>query len=224
MQEKRCFFIIIIIIILTSLCGFCQEVKYPFADAIRQFKENDKANPPPQHAILFAGSSSFTMWRDVQEYFPGFTIINRGFGGSTIPDQILYADSIIFPYAPGQIVIYCGENDLASCDTVSPEIVTGSFINLFQLIRSKLPGVKITYVSMKPSPSRWQLAEKIQCANRNIRKFIHSQTNAGFVNIWNKMLNGKHLPDTTLFIGDRLHMNAKGYAIWQKAIKPELIK
>jgi len=222
MKENRYFFILILL--LGTFSGFCQEAQFPFADAIRKFKENDKVNPPPQHAILFAGSSSFTMWQDVQDYFPGFTIINRGFGGSTLPDQIRYADSIIFPYDPRQIVIYCGENDLASADTVSAETVSTRFKVLFTLIRSKLPNVKITYVSMKPSPSRWNLADKFKIANQDIRKFMKTQSNTSFVNIWNKMLNNKHLPDTSLFLGDRLHMNAKGYAIWQKAIKPELIK
>jgi lysophospholipase L1-like esterase len=163
------------------------------------------------------------MWRDMQEYFPGFTIINRGFGGSTLPDQIRYADSIIFPYAPRQIVIYCGENDLASADTVSAETVFVRFKVLFNLIRSKLPNAEITYVSMKPSPSRWNLAEKFKAANKDIRKFLKTQPNTGFVNIWNKMLNDNHMPDTALFLKDRLHMNIKGYKIWQKAIKHDLI-
>jgi len=222
MKENRYFFLLLLL--FGSLSGFCQEMQFPFADAIRRFKENDKTNPPPQYAILFAGSSSFTMWQDVQDYFPGFPILNRGFGGSTLPDQIRYADSIIFPYDPRQIVIYCGENDLASADTVSAETVFTRFKVLFTLIRSKLPNVKITYVSMKPSPSRWNLAEKFKVANQDIRKFLRTQHHTSFVNIWNKMLNGNHLPDTSLFLGDKLHMNAKGYAIWQKAIKPELIK
>jgi lysophospholipase L1-like esterase len=222
MKNKRYFFIIFLF--LGHLCGFNQVTQAPFADEIRKFMENDRINPPPRHAILFAGSSSFTMWRDVKDYFPGFAIINRGFGGSTLPDQVRYADSIIFPYAPRQIVIYCGENDLAAADTVSAEMVTARFKDLFNLIRSKLPGVKITYVSIKPSPSRWRLAEKFTGANSDIRKFLKTQTNTSFVNIWKKMLNENHLPDTTLFLEDRLHMNAKGYSIWQKTIKPQLIK
>jgi len=32
--------------------------------------------------------------------------------------------------------------------------------------------------------------------------------------------DGKPMPD--IFIGDKLHMNAKGYAIWQKIIEPYL--
>ena len=77
------------------------------------------------------------MWKDVQDYFPGYTIINRGFGGSTLLDQIRYANDIIFPYEPKQIVIYCGENDLASSDTVTAAMVFERFKQLYEMIRKK---------------------------------------------------------------------------------------
>ena len=205
------------------LPGFTQDAGMPYAEDIVRFKEIDKINPPPQYAILFAGSSSFTLWKDVQDYFPGFTIINRGFGGSTLLDQIHYVENIVFPYSPKQIVIYCGENDLASSDTISSDLVTNRFVTWFNLVRTELPDVRITYVSMKPSPSRWHLAEKFIEANRNIHKFIDSQTNAAFVNIWDSMLNENNRPDPDLFLDDSLHMNTNGYRIWQKLIQPELI-
>jgi hypothetical protein len=46
----------------------------PFYDDIQAFKKQDSIKAPPQHAILFVGSSSFTKWTDVQSYFPGYTI------------------------------------------------------------------------------------------------------------------------------------------------------
>ncbi len=202
--------------------GFCQE--YPFESDIRKFIESDRVDPPPKGAILFAGSSSFTMWTDVQEYFPGRTILNRGFGGSTLLDQIRYADQIILPYKPKQIVIYCGENDLASSDTVTSDKVIERFETLFHMIRSELPDVTITYVSMKPSPSRWHLAEKMRAGNEGIRDFLRLQNNTSFVDVWEKMLDHHQYPDGSLFLDDSLHMNSNGYKIWQSLIGPELIR
>src|SRR5687768_10042059 len=83
----------------------------PFYEEIQAFKKQDSAQMPPQNAILFVGSSSFNFWKDMQQYFPHHTVINRGFGGSALPDVIRYAREIIFRYQPKQIVIYCGEND-----------------------------------------------------------------------------------------------------------------
>jgi beta-glucosidase len=216
--------LIYILLLLSSVTGSsAQDIDYPFAGDIRRFIESDRLNPPPPQAALFIGSSSFTMWKDMHDYFPEFTVVNRGFGGSTLTDQIRYADEIIFPYSPSQIVIYCGENDIASSDSITPEMVSARFMTLFEMIRDRLTGVRIIFVSMKPSPSRWHLAGKMAEANELIRKLLETKSNAGFVNIWDSMLNQDHLPDSSLFITDMLHMNSKGYAIWQKLIEPELI-
>ncbi|HEU5165926.1 MAG TPA: G-D-S-L family lipolytic protein [Chitinophagaceae bacterium] len=207
----------------------------PFWKDIQNFKKQDSIHLPPKNAILFIGSSSFTKWTDVQDYFPGYTIINRGFGGSTLLDQIRYANDIIFPYEPKQIVIYCGENDLASSDTATAAMVVDRFKQLYKIIRGKTEA-PIAYVSMKPSPSRRHLFLKMRGANLMIMLFMAEQDPkamlrssfysgpAKFIDIQNKMLNEKGEPIPEIFLEDSLHMNAKGYAIWQKEIQPYLLK
>jgi len=201
-----------------------QEQKFPFWDDIQAFKRQDSIQPPPRHAILFVGSSSFTKWKDVQDYFPGYTIINRGFGGSSLPDVIRYANEIIFPYKPKQIVIYCGENDLAASDNVTGEIVFERFTTLFNLIRKNLPNVSVVFISLKPSPSRWHLRNKMITANERIKKFLKTKRKTVFVDVYHKMLGDDGKPIKEIFLEDNLHMNAKGYEIWQKEIKSHLLK
>ena len=191
---------------------------------IQAFKKLDSINAPKPGQILFIGSSSFTMWKDVQQYFPGRKIINRAFGGSTLQDQIHYAKDIILPYKPKQVVIYCGENDLASSDTVTAKNVFRRFELLYYFIRKHYPRASIVYVSMKPSPSRVHLMPKMVQGNKMIRNFLSRHNRNVFVNIYNKMLNPDGSPRDELFLDDKLHMNAKGYAIWQKAIAPHLMK
>jgi lysophospholipase L1-like esterase len=200
----------------------------PFWNDIRNFKKQDSISFPPKDAILFIGSSSFTNWKDVQDYFPGVTIINRGFGGSTLLDQIRYADDIIFPYQPKTIVIYCGENDLASSDSVTASMVFDRFRQLDSIIRNKIEAY-IVYVSIKPSPSRRHLFQKMREANGMIKKFIEDQnimfdsrSISMFIDVHTKMLNQQGEPIPELFLADSLHMNSKGYAIWQKEIQPIL--
>jgi lysophospholipase L1-like esterase len=195
-----------------------------FRSDIENFKKQDSSNPPPQHAILFVGSSSFTKWTDVQSYFPEYKIINRGFGGSSLPDLIRYADDIIFPYHPKQVVIYCGDNDLAFSDTVSARTVFERLAILFQLIRAKIPNENIVFVSIKPSPSRARLMPKEEVANGMIKEYLAAEKDASFVDVYHLMLDNKGKPVDSIFIEDKLHMNAKGYAIWKKAIEPYLLK
>ena len=95
-----------LLLILTTL-SFSASMAQPFSDEIREFKKQDSIRFPPKNAILFVGSSSFRFWQDVSNYFPGYTIINRGFGGSSLPDVIRYAEDIIVPYPPKPIMTYC---------------------------------------------------------------------------------------------------------------------
>ena len=214
---------ILVLFLFQSICSGAQE-QAPYRNEIQSFKKSDSLQQPKKNTILFVGSSSFRLWKDIQQAFPTHTIINRGFGGSSFPDVIRYADDIIFPYQPKQIVIYCGENDFASSDTVTSGLVVQRFEKLFTLIREKLPNVAVAYVSMKPSPSRWQLKEKMQDANKQIKTFLKKKKKTAFIDVWEPMLNEEGKPKDELFVGDKLHMNEKGYAIWQKKIEPYLLQ
>ena len=201
-----------------------QKEQQPFYADIEAFRKADSIKFPAPNQILFIGSSSFTMWKDVNAYFPGKRILNRGFGGSTLMDVLHYGREVILPYKPRQIVIYCGENDLALSDTVTARHVLKRFELLYYFIRKHYPRVPLAYISMKPSPSRDHLMPKFAEANRLIRQFLDKKPRTVFINIYHKMLAPDGSPRKELFLNDELHMNGKGYAIWQKAIAPHLLK
>lgn len=219
MKTKLFLFVVCVVFIFNATAQ-----QPPFYDDIRAFKKQDSIKPPPQHAILFVGSSSFTKWTDVQSYFPKYTIINRGFGGSTLPDVIRYANDIIFPYQPKEVVIYCGENDFAADDNTTAQMVFDRFRTLYGMIREEMKTIQVAYVSLKPSPSRRKYWPKMIEANKMIKDYISKQSHASFINVFDVMMNASHQPKPEIFLEDSLHMNAKGYAIWKKAIEPYLIK
>lgn len=195
----------------------------PFAADIAAFGRQDSIRFPGTGKIVFAGSSSFTNWTDVQTYFPSYPIINRGFGGSTLQDVYRYRNEVIYKYKPKQVVIYCGENDIAGDSTVTGKTVFKRFKQLYKDLRKNLGSIPVVYVSMKPSPSRWHLREKYIDGNKRIQQFLAKNEKDKFVSVWDAMLgtDGKPIPE--IFVADNLHMNAKGYAIWQQIISPLLI-
>lgn len=216
--------ILSLLLIFFCIAAVAQNTKPAFWQDIQNFRHQDSVQPPPAHPVLFVGSSSFTRWTDVQNYFPGYTILNRGFGGSTLADVLRYEEDVIFKYDPKQIVIYCGENDVASSDTITVATVFNRFQKLFSEIRAVYPNVPVVYISLKPSPSRWHLREKAMAVNNLIENYLSQQKNAKFVSVWKDMLGADGKPRPELFVEDNLHMNAKGYAIWQKIIQPVLVK
>ena len=195
----------------------------PYAKDIAAFRTQDRENPPAKGQILFIGSSSFTRWKDVGQAFQDRKILNRAFGGSTLSDVIEHVEDVVYPYHPRQVVIYCGENDLAGDPKLPAFKVFDRFKILFALIRKRYPKVPIAYVSMKPSPSRWHLRAKYIAGNRWIAEFCAQSANATFIDIWDAMLNDHGVPKPDIFVQDRLHMNADGYRIWQPIIARALV-
>lgn len=195
----------------------------PFKPEIVQFQKSDSIVMPPKGQIVFAGSSSFTKWKDVAMYFPGYPIINRGFGGASLVDLIYYVDEAIIKYQPSQVFIYCGENDMADVDTVSPATVLNRFKTLHAILLKKLPrATKIVFVSLKPSVARWHLESKFIEANKLIEGYIATQKNIQYLDVHTAMLDENKEVLKDIFIADKLHMNPKGYLIWQKQFAPYL--
>ena len=215
---------ILSIAILLFVANTINAQQPPFWNDIQNFKKQHSIKMPAQKQVLFVGSSSFTNWKDVQNYFPSIPIINRGFGGSSLTDVLRYKEDVIFKYNPKQIVIYCGENDFAGNDTLSVETVVARFKELFTHIRNRFKNIPVAYVSMKPSPSRQHLMLKFEQANEKIANYLKKYRKTVFIDVYHHMLKPNGTPMTDIFLADNLHMNAKGYAIWQKLIAPHLLK
>ena len=204
------------LILFVSVNAFSQ--KNPFENEIKAFRAQDSIQKPQDGMILFIGSSSFRLWKSVTEDFHNPNIVNRAFGGATLEDVIYYQDDVVLKYNPKKIFIYCGENDIASSEKVTPQIVFDRFKTLYQNIRSKFPETPIVFVSIKPCILRWSMKDRMMEANKLIQNYISQQKFTTFVNIWDKMLeNGE--PKKDIFIEDNLHMNAKGYALWIKEME-----
>jgi len=217
---KGKFIIFTCLFLAFSKVGLSQQPR--FRTEINSFLSSDSVQFPAKNGILFVGSSSLRMWRDISLYFPGYPIINRGFGGSVLPDVINYEKEIITPYQPKQVFVYCGENDVAG--GVSADSVCKRFETLFNMIRTDLPDAQISFISMKPAPARLDKLEVMKEGNKKIEAFIKKQKNAAYIDVMTPMLQADGSLRKEIYIEDGIHMNPKGYAIWQKVLAPYLMK
>lgn len=200
----------------------CSQAQNKWEATIQAFEQADRQTPPPKDPIVFVGSSSFAFWTDVNDYFPGKPILNRGFGGSELSDALYFADRVIIAYQPKQVVIYAGENDLVDRKKSATDVYH-LFVQLFTKVRKALPNASIAYVSMKPSPSRWKFVPEMQKGNRLIRRYLGRQRNAQFVDVVPVMLDpATQRPKPFIFKPDSLHMNAEGYKLWAAVLRPVL--
>ncbi|OGS57073.1 MAG: hypothetical protein A3J40_09575 [Erythrobacter sp. RIFCSPHIGHO2_12_FULL_63_10] len=186
-----------------------------FAEEIHVFAIEDEVRPAPPCATLFVGSSSIRFWFGIDQAFPGRRIVKRGFGGATIGDINRYFDSVVGHYRSRQIVFYAGENDLdLGMSAAEVEAEFGAFMQRKREVHGATP---VFFVAAKPSPARWQQFAAQTEFNRRISAMADERDDLVFVDIATPMLE-KGEPISDLFISDRLHMNAKGYALWQQHI------
>lgn len=187
---------------------------------IRAFEAADRASPTPPGGIVFFGSSSIRMWRSLDTDFPGLPVLNRGFGGSTLPEAIHYFSRAVLPHRPRTIVFYEGDNDLTF--DWGPMRVADDYRTFVRTVRDSLPNTRIVFISLKPSPSRWRLVDQQREANRLVREIVARDTLQTFVDVFTPMLGANGRPRPELFIADSLHMTPAGYAIWREKVAPVL--
>ena len=189
---------------------------------IRAFETADKASPPPQGGVLFIGSSSIRLWTNLAQAFPGHQVLNRGFGGSQLADSVAFVDRIVTPYKPKLVLLYAGDNDIASGK--SPERVLGDFTLFVGKIHAALPDTRIAYIAIKPCPAREQFLDRVKAANRLIRDYTAADQRLLFIDVFSAMLTKDGRPRADLCIQDGLHPNARCYALWASLIRPVLDK
>ncbi|MBA4147326.1 MAG: hypothetical protein H0X66_04370 [Verrucomicrobia bacterium] len=188
--------------------------------SIRDFERSDRTNPPPRNAILFVGSSSIRIWNTLAKDFPGHQVINRGFGGSEIEDAVKYANRVVLPYRPRKIVFYAGDNDLYAGK--SPEELSQHFEMFAFKVHEVLPKTKIIFISVKPSPARWHMIDKVMQTNALVEKHCDKKDGLVFVDVYPEMLGPDGKPKPELFKKDGVHLSEKGYALWTSMVKPHL--
>ena len=187
---------------------------------IAAFEQADREHAPEKAGIVFTGSSTIRKWKTLAESFPGFRVVNRGFGGSQMEDSVYFAERILVPQEPAMIVIFAGSNDINAGK--SPDVVVESFKAFVAKIHALLPKTEIRYIEITSSPSRWAQRDKVIEANKQIRAFCEVTSGVKFIAVREKFFGSNGEPREELFEADRLHPNADGYKILADAIRPFL--
>jgi len=88
--------------------------------------------------------------------------------------------------------------------------------------RAAFPEAKIINFPVKPSVARWKLYDVQQEVNAAVKEMLAADKNAIYVDYVARMLGPDGKPDPGLLKKDGLHMNEKGYAIWNELLRPHL--
>jgi hypothetical protein len=218
------FFAAFLIISCTSLRVYPQQpAVISWEQDIRAFEHLDSIESYSNQSVLFAGSSSIRLWPALARDMNPFPVIQRGYGGAKLSDMAVYIDRIVYPHPCRAIVLFVGNDITGEEDDISPEETARLFRNLLKTIRKEFPDTPVFWIAVTPTPLRWNVWPEIQQAGERIRAACEKDKNTYFVRTDFAFLNKASLPDESLFMPDRLHLNAEGYAVWSEIIKNALI-
>lgn len=169
---------------------------------------------PPNNPVVFYGSSTVRLWEDLKEDLASQRILNLGFGGSTLEACVYFFERLVPPVRPCSLVVYAGDNDLG--DGRSPKDVLSFFRALAAKVDRELGAIEFGFISIKPSPARFDIIDRIRTANKLIQDEIARQPRAYFIDVFDAMLDPQGNPQRKLFTEDGLHMSRAGYQLWTK--------
>ena len=223
------YFVLLLAIVITG-CAQSQSLPIPspqedptiWEDAIQAFEQEDRTTPPAKDALLFIGSSSILLWESLKDDMAPMPVIQRGFGGSKLGDAIYYADRIVMPYKPRAIVMFSGSNDIAGESPKSAKAVFGLYNAFVKQVHSELPNTPIYFIAISPTGARWEHREIVTETNRLIEAHTQSDANLHFIDTASALIDENGQSREDLFLGDKLHLNPKGYAVWTSIIRPAL--
>jgi lysophospholipase L1-like esterase len=181
------------------------------AELQARFADLPNGDRPP----IFYGSSSFRLWTTLAEDFDP-RVLNLAFGGSTLEACDYYFDRLIKPFHARSLVLYAGDNDLG--DGRSPEQVLVWFRSLADKVADTLGPIPFGFVSVKPSPARHSLIDRIRRLNDLVREDIEARPSGFYVDIFPAMTDSSGNPRAEFFLADGLHLNRAGYKLWSSIL------
>jgi len=174
------------------------------------------ARPFPAPTVFY-GSSTIRLWDTLARDLRSPRALNAGFGGSTLAACAHFFERIVAPLEPVSLVLYAGDNDLG--DGRSPEDVLASYRDLAARIDACCGPVPLAFVSIKPSPARREIIDRIRRANELVRTALQERPGAYYVDVFEAMLAGGE-PRPELYLEDGLHLSRAGYDLWSARLEP----
>ncbi|MFT5676004.1 MAG: lysophospholipase L1-like esterase [Paraglaciecola sp.] len=193
-----------------------------FESTIESFRRFDARNSLAKDPILFVGSSSMVYWETANS-FPDYPIINRGFGGASLPEVIHFYDDVIKKHNPSMIFVYC---DIDVERGRSPEFAVNAFKELVNRIEQDFPTTPVLFLSMKPTLIDDILGKDVRrnklLTNQLLMQYAESKDTLSYVDITSSMIGANGRLKDNIFIDDGMHLNPLGYELWDPIIKSEI--
>ena len=184
--------------------------------------ENFKSYPNSPTDVIFLGNS-ITDYADWNELLQLPQARNRGISGD-ITFGVLERLGEVTEGKPAKVFILIGINDIAR--NIPDSVILDNYKRMIGGIKSVSPKTKIYFNTLLPvnktfpDKAHFNKDEHIAFVNEGLKKLCVKE-NVTLIDIHPHFLNEDKMLDKKLTY-DGLHLNAAGYQLWAKLLKPFL--
>ena len=202
------------------------ELKYLYDEKCEAFRVQNFNLAKGQ--IAFIGDS-ITDLCPLDDYYADLPLAcyNRGISGDTTDGVLNRLQVSLFDIEPSKVVLMIGTNDVDGGR--SENYIINNYNKIIKSIKQNLPGVELYCISIIPQNEVFESYSdqnttlnnvKIQSVNAKIKELVEEE-GATFVDIYPALLGTENNLDKA-YSDDGLHLNAGGFVVWSRILKPYL--
>jgi len=174
------------------------------------------------HDIIFYGASNFARWDTMEEDLMPFDVQNHAFGGSTDKDLELWAQFMLYPYAPRYVFFQTGSNDYVESTAPTDEEKVAEAMTfkkaMFAEFHEALPECKFIVMSGILLPGRTEFVDMTLEINDQLKAFCDETDYMIFVDaeaLTYDRAAGAFVNDVeSLFVEDQIHLTGDARITW----------
>ncbi|MEO8268864.1 MAG: GDSL-type esterase/lipase family protein [Aureliella sp.] len=191
-------------------------------DDIQELEKLDKEQTDPDHAVLFIGSSSIRLWKDIAQDMAPYATVRRGYGGAKFSDFAVFVDRLVKSHRFDAVAVFVA-NDISGSNNDKTPVEVLRLVDIAVCkIQAYDPTAPVFLIAITPTPSRFGVWDKIKQVNALMAEYCHEHEGVVFVDTASSYLNADGKPIEDYFVEDHLHQNSKGYQLWAQIIKAAL--
>lgn len=194
---------------------------------ISAFEQGAAVSSSPKPVdVLFLGSASIRLWRQMSEDMQPLTASGRGFGGAKILDVSHFLPRLVAPFQPRAVVISIGAEDLddsAGNRSKTFAELSVQYRRLLQQGLRALPDTDIYFVALRPSPDNWRRWGQLSTVNKFLYELSREQPRLHYLDANRSVYDRRFEPDAELYASDRKQLNREGYRAWGGLIRQRLL-
>ena len=173
-----------------------------------------------QGALVFLGDSITQGWPNLQRYFPGVKIANRGISGDTTRGMLIRLKKDVLAVKPTGVILLMGTNDLE--ELAEPETIAANVKSIVQSLKEHNGKMPIVLCQIFPSSaSKSRPTAKIQATNKLLQELVKGDAQITVLDTFKLYANEAGDAKLEEF-PDLLHLNQVGYDKWAASLRPIL--